>query len=72
MNLSKGSALVLRNGLVELVILALLNLGRLAGPDRLRLVAQLPIPSGFVNLKKNSMSKNFIFVLLGGGGREFV
>ncbi len=53
MNPSEGPALVLRNRLVELVILAILNLSRLAGPDRLGLVAQLPVPSGFVNLKKN-------------------
>ena len=49
-NPGERSTLVLSDRLVELVILAVLNLSRLAGPDGLRLVAQLPVPSSFVNL----------------------
>ena len=50
MGLGHGTVLVLGGGLVELVVLSLLDLIRLPDPDKLGLVTKLPIPSGFVDL----------------------
>ena len=48
--LGHGAVLVLGDGFVELVILILLNVIRLPGPDGLGRVAQLPIPGCLLNL----------------------
>ena len=48
--LGHGAVLVLGDGFVELVILILLNVIRLPGPDGLGRVVQLPIPGCLLNL----------------------
>ena len=55
MDPSQRSRLVLSDGLVELIILGILDLRGFTGPDGLRLVAQLPIPCGLVNLKNSTI-----------------
>ena len=50
MGLGHWSVLVLGDRLVELFILSFLDLLRLSGPNWLRLIAQFPVPCGFVHL----------------------
>ena len=50
MGLGLGAVLVLGDGFVELVVLILLIVIRLPGPDGLGRVAQLPIPGCLLNL----------------------
>ena len=50
MGLGHGAVLVLGDGFVELIILILLNVIRLPGPDWLGRIAQLPIPGCLLNL----------------------
>ena len=58
--LGHGAVLVLGDGFVELVILILLNVIRLPGPDGLGRVAQLPIPGCLLNL----LCLGFLFFLI--------